>query len=83
MRNRLDTMTSAAPATTRTRGPVDPKRRVCLAAAALLAVLGSAVVASPVAGQESAGDVEVRIVARKLDTGRIEFGLQQRQTDNT
>ena len=26
---------------------------------------------------------EVRIVARKLETGRIEFGLQQRQPDNT
>ena len=25
----------------------------------------------------------MRIVARKLETGRIEFGLQQRQTDNT
>ena len=26
---------------------------------------------------------EVRIVARKLESGRIEFGLQQRQTNNT
>ena len=26
---------------------------------------------------------EVRIVARKLESGRIEFGLQQRQSDNT
>ncbi len=40
-------------------------------------------VSSPVAGQETSGDAEVRIVARKLESGRIEFGLQQRQTDNT
>ena len=26
---------------------------------------------------------DVRIVARKLDSGRVEFGLQQRQTDDT
>ena len=26
---------------------------------------------------------DVRIVARKLESGRIEFGLQQRQSDNT
>ena len=52
----------------------------------LLAVLGGAVVSTTAAAQEdnTAGDsTTVRIVARKLDDGRIEFGLQQRQTDNT
>ena len=48
----------------------------------MLAVVGGAVVSSPVAGQESVDVVEVRIVARKLDSGRVEFGLQQRQPDN-
>ena len=56
---------------------------VCVATGALLAVLAGAVVVAPVAAQESADDVQVRIVARKLENGRIEFGLQQRQTDDT
>ena len=58
--------------------------KACVAVGALLAVLAGAVVSSPVAGQEAAdGDVEVRIVARKLESGRIEFGLQQRSSDDT
>ena len=58
--------------------------KACVAVGALVAVLAGAVVASPVAGQEAAGgDVEVRIVARKLESGRIEFGLQQRSSDDT
>ena len=43
-------------------------------------------VSTAAAAQEdnTAGDsTTVRIVARKLESGRIEFGLQQRQTDNT
>ena len=49
-----------------------------------MAVLGGAVVASPVAAQNATGgDVEVRIVARKLESGRVEFGLQQRQRDDS
>ena len=59
------------------------KRWIYVAVAAALAVLGGAVASSAVAGQEASGDAEVRIVARKLESGRIEFGLQQRQTDNT
>ena len=62
------------------------KRVACVAAVALRAVLGSAVVASPVAGQEGntgSDSAAVRIVARKLESGRIEFGLQQRQADNS
>ena len=55
-----------------------------MAVGALPAVLAGAVVSSPAAGQEAAGsDVEVRIVARKLTDGRIEFGLQQRDSDDT
>ena len=53
---------------------------------AVLSVISGAVVSSPIAAQESASggsEAEVRIVARKLDSGRIEFGLQQRQADNT
>ena len=53
---------------------------------ALCAVVAGAAVPSPIAAQDSAsgdGDVEVRIVARKLADGRIEFGLQHRQDDDT
>ena len=58
--------------------------KTCVAIGALVAVLAGALVSSPVAGQEAAsGDVEVRIVARKLTDGRIEFGLQQRDSDDT
>ena len=58
--------------------------KACAVAAALVAVLAGAVVASPAAGQEATGDdVAVRIVARKLESGRIEFGLQQRAADDT
>ena len=67
-------------------GPRGNRRRAAAAIIALLAVLSSAVVSTAAAAQEdnTAGDsTTVRIVARKLDSGRIEFGLQQRQTDNT
>ena len=62
----------------------DNIRRAGAAIIALLAVLGGAVVSTAAAAQEAATeDVEVRIVARKLDSGRVEFGLQQRQSDDT
>ena len=77
-RRRWRRLRSVAPPGVPVRG-----RRACLAAVALLSVVGGAVVSSPVAGQESADVGEVRIVARKLDTGRVEFGLQQRQTDDS
>ena len=84
MRKRLDPATvTAAPAVNSAPRRAGRKRRICVAAVGLFAVVGGAVVSSPVAGQESADGVEVRIVARKLDTGRIEFGLQQRQPDDT
>ena len=51
--------------------------------AARLAVVSGAVVSSLVAGQDTSDCGEVRIVARKRDDGRVEFGLQQRQTDNS
>ncbi len=62
-------------------------RRICkaslvlVAIGALLALLGTAVVSSAATGQQA--DDAVRIVARKLANGRIEFGLQQRHTDNS
>ena len=59
--------------------------QVCIAAASLVAVLGGAVVAVPVTAQDitTGDDAEVRIVARRLESGRVEFGLQQRQADNS
>ena len=51
-----------------------------------LAVLSGAVVSTTAAAQEdnTAGDsTTVRIVARKLESGRVKFGLQQRQPDDT
>ena len=56
---------------------------ICVALAALLAVLGTAVISSAVAAQTDGGSDEVRIVARKLADDRIEFGLQQRQADDS
>ena len=66
--------------------PRGGRRRAGAAIVALLAVLSGAVVSTAAAAQESntAGDsTTVRIVACKLESGRIEFGLQQRQPDNT
>ena len=64
--------------------PAERRRRVSVVAAALLCVLGATVVASPAVAQDSGADaVEVRITARKLANGKVEFGLQQRQGDNT
>ena len=51
------------------------------AVAAALAVVSIGAVAAPAAAQT--GDDAVRVVARKLADGRIEFGIQQRNTDNT
>ena len=57
--------------------------------AALLAVLGVGAVTAAASGQESesgertTSEAEVRIVARLLDDGRTEFGLQQRRTDGS
>ena len=83
MRKRPAPTAAAAPAVSGTPRRAARGHLACVAAAALLAVVGGAVVSSAVAGQETADGTEVRIVARKLDTGRIEFGLQQRQPDDT
>ncbi len=56
--------------------------RVCLATAVVLTIAGGVLAASPVTGQ-AAGSDEVRIVARKLATGKVEFGLQQRAIDDS
>ncbi len=69
---------------TRSR-PRGNRRRAAAALVALLAVLSGAVVSTAAAAQEDSGSdsTTVRIVARKLESGRIESGLQQRQPDNT
>ena len=59
------------------------RRVVWLAVAVALAALSTVAVLSPVAAQADDGSDVVRIVARKLESGRIEFGLQQRQADDT
>ena len=66
--------------------PRGHRRRAGAAIVALLAVLGGAVVSTAAVAQEDTAGSDsaaVRIVARKLDSGRIEFGLQQRQADNS
>ena len=60
------------------------RRRAGAAIVALLAVVGGAVVSTAAVAQENttgSDSTAVRIVARKLESGRIEFGLQQRQSD--
>lgn len=51
---------------------------MCVAVGALLATLGTLAVSAGAAAQ--GGDELVRIVARKLADGRVEFGLQTRTT---
>ena len=66
--------------------PRGNRRRAAAAIVALLAAIGGAVVSTATAAQEGntgSDSTAVRIVARKLESGRIEFGLQQRQPDNT
>lgn len=74
------TPTGGAGRRARWRGGVAGERLVGWTGLVLAVVLGSiAVVSSPVAGDDSDGagqSVEVRIVARKLSTGKIEFGVQ-------
>ena len=64
-------------------------RRVCrarvvgVAVVALVALVSTATVSSVAAAQQTAGQDEVRIVARLLANEKVEFGLQQRQADNS
>ena len=74
-------MGPAAPAVTGVARRAGQKRRAWVAAAALLALAAGTLVASPAAGQTTTG-TEVRIVARQLSSGTVEFGLQQRQADD-
>ena len=84
MSERSGTRTVTAPVATHALRRAGRGIKACGAAVGLAAVLSGAIVSSPAAAQEAATeDVEVRIVARKLDDGRVEFGLQQRQTDDT
>ena len=81
MKPPLREMTPAAPAVTGVARRAGQKRRAWVAAAALLALAAGTLVASPAAGQTTTG-TEVRIVARQLSSGTVEFGLQQRQADD-
>ena len=63
------------------RAPSGRSRLTGAGVVAILAIAAVAAIPSPAAGQE--GDETVRIVARKLTDGRVEFGLQQRHTDTT
>ena len=84
MSERSGVETLIAPAIRGAWGRAGRGFKACVAVGALLAVLAGAVVSAPAAGQEAtSGDVEVRIVARKLESGRIEFDLQQRSSDDT
>ena len=77
---------SARPTPATKTPPPGRKRRAGAAIVALLAVLGGAVVSTAAAAQESnnsSDSTAARIVARKLESGRIEFGLQQQQSDNS
>ena len=56
-------------------------RLVCVALAALLSVLSAVLVTTSSVAQ--AAEEEVRIVARRLDDGRVESALQQRQADDS
>ena len=55
------------------------RRRAGLVAVTLLIAVVAAAVTGVVAAQHSTQTVEVRIVAQRLDDGRVEFGLQQRR----
>ena len=66
------------PRACRPRARADAGWLVCVAVGVLIAVLGTVVVSSAVTAQADADLAEqVRIVARKLSDGRIEFGLEQ------
>ena len=79
-------MTTAPVAAAAATRPAGSRRRTGAALAALLAILSGILVSTAVAAQQdttSSDSTTVRIVAQKLESGRIEFGLQQRQTDTT
>ena len=76
MRERLSATGSTPRPVRRAFGPSGRRRLAFVAVAMALALLGGTVVASPVAGQSST--IEARIVAQKLEDGRVEFGFQER-----
>ena len=76
MRKRLSATESTVATARKASGPSGRRRRTFVAVAMALAVLGGTVMASPVAGQASI--IEARIVAQKLEDGRVEFGFQER-----
>ena len=59
-------------------------RVVSLSVVVVCAAVGGLLVPSAASGQEAAaGDVEVRVVARRAADGRVEFGVRQRLSDDT
>ena len=58
-------------------------RVASLSVVVVCAVVGGLLVPASVSGQEAAaGDVEVRVVARRAADGRVEFGVRQRLSDD-
>ena len=55
------------------------RRRAGFVAITLLIAVVAAAVTGVVTAQHSTQTVEVRIVAQRLDDGRVEFGLEQRR----
>ena len=60
---------------------VGRRLRVWVGLGLVLAMLSAAVVSSPAAAQDTG--IDVRIVARKRDSGKVEFGLQEQQSDGS
>ena len=56
-------------------------KRLLLAGLAALVAVGVVVPAASVGSQES--DATIRIVAQRLEDGRVEFGIQQQQSNGT
>ena len=81
MGKRTDLLTVAARSVRRARQRGGGRHVVCVGVVAVLAVLRGTVVSAPAAAQGGSDSAEVRIVARKLESGRVEFGLQQRRGD--
>ena len=84
MWQRFRKVTRGAPASAGVLRRAGRGRRVCVVAVVLLAVVATVVVASPVGAQLGSSEtLDVRIVARKIANGKVEFGLQQRQSDDS
>ena len=82
MWQRFRAPTRGAPGSAGVLGRAGPRRRVCVVAVVLLAGVATVVVATPVGAQLGSSEtLDVRIVARKLANGKVEFGFQERAID--